>query len=237
MSDLTDRRARKKAQTRALIRRTAQELFAARGFESVTIADIAGAADVAVQTVFNHFSTKEDLFFDGRTPWVEGAAEAVRSRPRSVPPLAALREYLVGVLGGLAGQHECGERRRYIATIEASPALRLRELELVHEAERRTAQALVEAWADGDTSGARVPEDPATAAALTAATWVAVSRVLLVGQRPVLGDRADAARSAATIVSLAEQVLGDLELGFGALPTAPPAHSVTGWPEQARQAG
>ena len=63
-----DRRARKKAQTRELIRTVAHRLFAERGFDAVTIADIAREADVAVQTVFNHFATKEELFFDGPGP-------------------------------------------------------------------------------------------------------------------------------------------------------------------------
>src|SRR3712207_9515451 len=90
-----DRRARKKAQTRTLIRETAQRLFAERGFEAVTIADIATAADVAVQTVFNHFPTKEDLFFDGHTPWIEGAAEAVRAPGPGLAPPEGLHAYLV----------------------------------------------------------------------------------------------------------------------------------------------
>ena len=81
MGDLKDRRARKKAQTREQIRRVAHRMFAERGFETVTIADIAAGADVAVQTVFNHFATKEELFFADRADWVDGAAEAVRSPP------------------------------------------------------------------------------------------------------------------------------------------------------------
>src|SRR3954463_5336362 len=91
---VNDRRARKKAQTRELIRDVAQSLFDERGFESVTIAEIARDADVAVQTVFNHFATKEELFFDGRVPWLEGPAAAVAGRGQ-VPPLTALRVYLV----------------------------------------------------------------------------------------------------------------------------------------------
>ena len=55
-------------------------MFAERGFEAVTIADVARGADVAVQTVFNHFATKEELFFDGRADWVDGAAAR---RPRA----------------------------------------------------------------------------------------------------------------------------------------------------------
>src|SRR3712207_9197491 len=102
-----DRRARKKAQTRTLIRETAQRLFAERGFEAVTIADIASAADVAGQTVFNHFPTKEDLFFDGHTPWVDGASEAGRPRTPGTGPLAPLHALpphpLAAPLPALAG--------------------------------------------------------------------------------------------------------------------------------------
>src|ERR671921_587672 len=122
-----DRRARKKARTRTLIRETAQRLFAERGFEGVTIADIAAAADVAVQTVFNHFPTKEDLFFDGHTPWVEGAAEAVRSRPRGTAPLDALHAHLVDRVALHVRQLTTPEGRLFDATLEDSPALRARE--------------------------------------------------------------------------------------------------------------
>ncbi len=235
MGDLSDRRARKKAQTRAAVRAVAQELFAQRGFDAVTIADIAAKADVAVQTVFNHFCTKEDLFFDGHTPWVDGPAEAVRSRPAGVPPLTALRRYLVGMVSSLAGAHTTAERRRFIATIEASPSLRLRELELVHEAERRLGEALAGAWSDG-AEPHPVP-DPVTAASLTAATWLAVTRVLMVSQRPLLEDRASAARSAAMIESLTDRVLGQLQKELGPLSAGTELPAAPGWPDLARRTG
>ncbi|WP_448625881.1 TetR/AcrR family transcriptional regulator [Geodermatophilus sp. URMC 64] len=235
MSELQDRRARKKARTRAEIRTVAQRLFAERGFDAVTIADIAGEADVAVQTVFNHFPTKEELFFDGRTPWVEGPAAAVRNRPAAVSPLRALREYLVEVVSGLAGAHASGERRSFVATIEGSPALKTRELQLVNESETRLAEALAEAWNGDDAPGGPVPGDPATAAALTAATWLSVARVLLVSQRSVLLERGDAAHSAALIGSLIDGLLVQLEQGLGPLQGRPAA--VTGWPGDVRRAG
>src|SRR3954463_9774839 len=109
---VNDRRARKKAQTRELIRDVAQALFDERGFETVTIAEIARAADVAVQTVFNHFPTKEELFFDGRTPWVETLADSVRRRAPSVAPLSALRAHLVDMIAELVGSHRQPNRRR-----------------------------------------------------------------------------------------------------------------------------
>lgn len=54
-------RERKKQRTRELIAETARRLFSARGFDRVTVAEIARAAEVSEQTVFNYFPTKEDL--------------------------------------------------------------------------------------------------------------------------------------------------------------------------------
>src|ERR1700704_3001442 len=58
-------RERKKRATRAAIAATARRLFAQRGYDAVTVAEIAVAADVSEKTVFNHFATKEDLVFAG----------------------------------------------------------------------------------------------------------------------------------------------------------------------------
>jgi AcrR family transcriptional regulator len=214
VSELNDRRARKKAKTRAEVHGAAQRLFAERGFDAVTIADIAAAADVAVQTVFNHFATKEELFFDGRTPWVAGAAAAVRDREPTVAPLTALRTYLVTIVGELEAD-STDDRRRFRATIDASPALRSRELELVNQAEQRLAEALTEAW----TPDAGIPAgeaDPATAAALVAATWLAVVRVFLTTQRPLVDESTDTARPVADIAALAERLMCRLEKDLGA---------------------
>jgi AcrR family transcriptional regulator len=218
VGELSDRRARKKAQTRESIRTTAQRLFAERGFDMVTIADIAREADVAMQTVFSHFPTKEELFFDGHTPWVDAVAEAVRSREPSVPPLSALRAYLVDLVGSLVGSLATEERRSYIATLEASVTLRTQERELVFESERRLTAALREAWTDTtDKRTAPVPTDPQTAAPLTAAMWMAAVRSLVIGQRPLVTEGADPCKIAAAVEDLAERLLGQLETDSGPL--------------------
>lgn len=213
MSEVIDRRARKKAQTRTLIRETAQALFAERGFESVTIADIAAAADVAVQTVFNHFPTKEDLFFDGHTPWVEGPADAVRTRAPGTPPLEALHTYLVERVAEHVRQLSTPEGRAFDATLEASSALRARERELHHLAVTRLADALMEAWSGGGDEPT-VPADPHTAASVTAAIWLAAVRTLIVQHRRVLsgatGLPTDPEEGVALACSVADQVFTGL---------------------------
>lgn len=91
-------RERKKRQTREAIAAAAMELFLARGFDDVTIADIARAADVSRKTIFNYFPAKEDLVFhEGRAR--RGALiEAIRARPAGEPLVAPFRrttmEYL-----------------------------------------------------------------------------------------------------------------------------------------------
>jgi AcrR family transcriptional regulator len=232
VGEIGDRRARKKAQTRDQIRTVAHRLFADVSFTAVTIADIAREADVAVQTVFNHFATKEELFFDGRTPWVEGPAAAVRTREPSVPPLAALRGYLVETVRGLVASHTQSERRCYVATLQASEELRVHERELVHAAELRLRDALSDAWtAHPDAAG--TPTDPATAAALVAAVWLAAARTLVLEQRPGLTDGACPEKAAVDVMDLADRVLSQLETGMAVVHGGlhRPSGADTGWPE------
>ena len=64
MSTPPDRRSRKRLATRQGISDAATRLFFERGFENVTVDEIAAAADVGRMTVFNYFPRKEDMFFD-----------------------------------------------------------------------------------------------------------------------------------------------------------------------------
>jgi AcrR family transcriptional regulator len=75
-------RERKKRETRDAIARAAMELFTAHGFDAVTVADVASAADVSEKTVFNYFPTKEDLVFERGAERHGALIEAIRSRPR-----------------------------------------------------------------------------------------------------------------------------------------------------------
>jgi AcrR family transcriptional regulator len=219
-------------------------LFDERGFDAVTIADVARAADVAVQTVFNHFATKEELFFDGRVSWVDGPAASVTSRRPAEPPLSALRGYLVTLTGSLVSSLGTEERRRYLATIEASPTLLAHEREHVFEAERRLAAALLEAWTDPATPRP-VPANATSAAELTAAIWLSAMRALVVGQRPHVAAGACPRELGAGVERLAAALLGRLEAmgdlsegsASGQPTTEADGSSDTGWPQAGQRAG
>src|SRR6201996_1903834 len=91
MEQKDDRRTRKRLATRQSISDTATRLFLRRGFDSVTIDDIADAADVGRMTVFNHFPRKEDMFFDRDEEGREVVREALRRRDPAQPPVETLR--------------------------------------------------------------------------------------------------------------------------------------------------
>jgi len=74
-------RERKKRAAREAIAATARRLFAERGFDAVTVAEVAAAADVSEKTVFNHFPTKEDLAFAGREEGLMQFVAAIAERP------------------------------------------------------------------------------------------------------------------------------------------------------------
>jgi AcrR family transcriptional regulator len=242
VGDLRDRRARKKAQTREQIQRVAQRLFAEHGFENVTIADIAARADVAVQTVFNHFATKEDLFFADRADWVDGAARAVRSRPRDVAPLTALREHFMTTIRRYLTVLEDPEVRAVVATLDASPALSAYERELHHESVRLLTAALVEACLEEHSAapGATASMTVRTCASLTASIWLAAVRGLLIEQRTELADAERSAEAALVVERLAEQALRQLEATPGAAECCPAVEPrpapYAGWSAEARRA-
>ena len=222
MSELQTRRSQKKAQTHDLIRAVAHSLFAERGFDDVTIADIARSADVAVQTVFNHFATKEELFFEGRTPWVDGPALAIRSRAAHVAPLTALRTYLVRLVETRVSGRSEEEHQRYLAVLEGSEALVIRERRLVREAETRLAAALADAWhGQGD------PAAVETAAQLTAATWTAAIRVIVIDRRISDPTGTDTQALAAELGALTDVVLRQLETCLPPVVLAAPARTST----------
>ncbi len=120
-------RERKKQQTRELIAETARALFAERGFEAVTVAEIARTADVSEKTVFNYFPTKEDLVYWRLETFEEELLAAVRGRKPGESALAAFARFIL-VPRGLLSEGDVAERFAGVARmIESSPALVARE--------------------------------------------------------------------------------------------------------------
>jgi len=137
-------RERKKQQTRELIADTAHRLFADRGFDAVTVAQIARAANVSEVTVFNYFPTKEDLFFGGMQFFEEKLLDAVRTRAPGESVLEAFRR---PVLAGFPVLAEAERIRSIVAArnlISASPSLEAHEREIVARYTRLLAEQLAE---------------------------------------------------------------------------------------------
>jgi len=85
----------KKARTRQLIADTAARLFAERGYEQVAVSDVARAAEVAEQTLYNYFPTKEQLVIDRDQLVQDRLCDLIRSRPSGTTPAAAVRDFVL----------------------------------------------------------------------------------------------------------------------------------------------
>ncbi|MGV9234707.1 TetR/AcrR family transcriptional regulator [Streptomyces nigra] len=127
-------RERKKRETRQRISDIATGLFLEHGFVTVTMADVAEAADVSVNTVYNYFPAKEDLFFDRSAGVVDQLSRWVRARPEGESAArAVLRELRADVEGvsprvGLMEGYD-----RFMRCIHEAPPLRSRLWSLQQE--------------------------------------------------------------------------------------------------------
>jgi AcrR family transcriptional regulator len=97
----TGLRERKKARTRRLIADTAARLFAQHGYENVAVSDVAREAEVAEQTVFNYFPTKERLVTDRDEQVQDRLTELIRSRAPGVTAAGAIREFVLESVAGI----------------------------------------------------------------------------------------------------------------------------------------
>lgn len=88
-------RERKKARSRQALADAALQLFMSRGFDAVTVAEIADAAEVSVTTLFSYFPSKEALLFDREAEVDAGLVAVVRDRPAEQDILDAVRDYLL----------------------------------------------------------------------------------------------------------------------------------------------
>ena len=125
MTDGSGLRERNRERTRAAIVEAALGLFGARGFDGVTLGEIADAAQVGYRTVFRYFADKEELLFDDDVDVQEHLRAALAGRPEGERPMVVVREALAELMGLWQDRRQQGRARR--AIIEAAPALKARE--------------------------------------------------------------------------------------------------------------
>ncbi|HEU5211259.1 MAG TPA: TetR family transcriptional regulator [Gaiellaceae bacterium] len=189
-------RERKKLQTREALRRAAWALFAERGYDATTLADIADAAGVSTRTIFAYFPSKEDIVFCEFESMRGALAVALAERPAGQDALGALRDFIV------SSAHEKADGEGIEQVIAADETLRSHKRARIAEFQDIVAAAIAEDLGAG-------PDDlrpQVAAASLTAAFEVL--------EREGGGKPHDAADVAAAI----DPIIAFVRAGLNALP-------------------
>ncbi|MFG2398168.1 TetR/AcrR family transcriptional regulator [Streptomyces lydicus] len=202
-------RERKKRQTRQFISDVATGLFLERGFDAVTIAEIARAADVSVNTVYNYFPAKEDLFFDRSKGLVDRLSRFVRARPAGESAAAAvlreLREEVESVSPkvGLIEGYE-----RFMKVVHGSAALQARLWHVQREQYDHLEATLREETGAADG-------DPLPGLMAGQINWVHQTLVAAIAHEMIAGRKADVvSREALVLLDEMEDLLSETVLNY-----------------------
>jgi AcrR family transcriptional regulator len=196
----TGLRELKKARARRHIADTAARLFAEHGYEHVSVTDVARAAEVAEQTVYNYFATKEQLVTDRDQQIQDRLVDLIRSRPPGLTPAAAIRGFVlssVDAIRAIPSENWRGELG-YLAAI--SPAVHRLALELADR------QAAAMAGAIKDTGPV-----PPEIAALQGIALAGVFQIIIgeAGRRTLEGQ--SQARIADELHPMLERIVDELD--------------------------
>lgn len=202
-------RERKKRQTAHRIWRTALDLFVERGFDKVSVAEIAAAADVSKMTVFNYFGTKEDVLLAPLEAHVADAADAVRDRAPGESAVTALRRQFLAKVeerDPSIGLSDDVGVVRLLRLISDTPALARRVMLFQMRGIALLTDVLAEETGDRLTAG------------IAAHQLVSARDAVVVEnhRRLLAGDRADA--MAADCAALAERAFDLVEKGLQGYP-------------------
>ncbi|MFD0305041.1 TetR/AcrR family transcriptional regulator [Streptomyces sp. NPDC127119] len=202
-------RERKKRETRQRISDIATGLFLEHGFVTVTMVDVADAADVSVNTVYNYFPAKEDLFFDRSKGVIDRLSRWVRGRdPGESAAAAVLRELreeveAVSPRVGLMDGYD-----RFMRVIHDAPALRSRLWSLQQEVHDHLADTLRE-----ETGAA--PGDPMPGLMAGQIGWLHQTVMSTVGREMIAGrDPAEVSREVLTLLDGMEDLLSEKVLNY-----------------------
>ncbi|WP_433434972.1 TetR family transcriptional regulator [Nonomuraea sp. CA-141351] len=142
---MTGLRERKRARTHAAISEAAIALFLERGFDQVSVAEVAEAAEVSKRTLFAYFPAKEDLVVHRFADHETEAARVVRARRPDVGPLAALRDHFLDGLRDrdpITGLNDVPEILALTRMVRETPALRTRAIRFQEGSQQALAEAL-----------------------------------------------------------------------------------------------
>lgn len=196
-------RERKKRQTRESIAAAAAKLFAERGFDGVTVDEVAQAANVSRQTIFNYFGSKEEMLFDRDREAEAALVGALRDRAPGTPVVDVFRAHTEAFWRRLEAVG--APREPFWAIVESSPALR----DYAEAMFARHARAVARVLAD--ERGA--PEDDAGSHALARALCGVNVAVLTCGLHRIAAGTAVPA-VAREMVAEAERAYGLIDPGF-----------------------
>lgn len=201
-------RERKKEQTRSTLWNLAIELFTEHGFDSVSVAQIAAAANVSKMTVFNYFATKEELVVGPMAEHIHEPAQIVRDRAVGESAVAAIRRHFLDALALRDPNTGLSESPNILAVqrlVRATPALKQRAYGIL----ARTEESLTDELA-AQTGGAIF------IARLSAALILSTRNALVLenADRIIAGESADAvypdaAATATRAFHMLEHGLGD----------------------------
>jgi AcrR family transcriptional regulator len=202
-------RERKKRQTRQRISGVAIGLFVAHGFDNVTIAEVAAAAEVSVNTVYNYFQAKEDLVLPPEEASPQRLADIVRERrpgqSAADAVLARLRREVRGRERGLGLSEGFG---RVLEMMRAAPTLTARLEQLAHQMTAELADQL--AQETGATAGDPLPR--AVAWQLGSLHSMVLSEI---GRRTAAGQRPGViAAKVLELIDAVEELMGKRLLGY-----------------------
>jgi AcrR family transcriptional regulator len=125
------RRELRRQETRARIVDAAADLFAERGFDAVSVVEIAQRAGVVEKTVFNHFPVKEGLVFEADPPMRAALLDAVRRRPAGESVAAAAGSFVVAAVSMLGAPEAAAGVAEMARVIRSSRTLQVREREIL----------------------------------------------------------------------------------------------------------
>ncbi|MFC8505945.1 TetR/AcrR family transcriptional regulator [Streptomyces sp. NPDC057411] len=202
-------RERKKRQTKQRISDIATGLFLERGFTAVTVAEIAEAADVSVNTVYNYFPAKEDLFLDRMEGITHRLARMIRGRDTGESAAGAVLREIRGHVAAVSPAYGLMDGYAdFMRVIEDAPTLKARLFHLQQEVRDSTVAALRE-----ETGAA--PDDPMPLLVGGQIAWIQDTVIGFVSARMTAGGKAnEVSREALDLLDEIEELLGAGVLGY-----------------------